>query len=138
MIKYIKNMNIKSKIVSFCILILFIIFIFFVCLWKSKVEVTERAYDLISINYEVFNYPDTIYVHSCYYSKIDSGEEMLYTKVSAENAFGQKNYEYMLFFDNGAYTVDYLMGSNDDLTKKLCNKNNVNLFALNFMIGQDW
>src|SRR5690625_4881176 len=126
MINKIKNMSNKCKIFSALIAFLFIIFILVSCLLASKVEVTERAYDLISNNYEVFNYPDTVQIHSCYYNKVSTGEEILYTKVSAENAFGQKNYEYMLFFDNGAYTVDYLMGGDDDLTKKLCNKTNVN------------
>lgn len=138
MIKYIKNMSVKSKIISAIISFIIIIFIFFACLWAYKAEATERAYDLISSNYEVFNYPDTVHIHSCYYNKISTGEEILYTKVSAENAFGQKNYEYMLFFDNGAYTVDYLMGYDDDSSKELCNRTNVNLFTLNFMIGQDW
>lgn len=138
MINKINNMSNKSKIISVVIAFLFIIFIIITCLWASKVEVTERAYDLISSNYEVFNYPDTVHIHSCYYNKVSTGEEILYTKVSAENAFGQKNYEYMLFFENGAYTVADLMGSNDNLTKRICNKNNVNLFMLNFMIGQDW
>lgn len=101
---------------------------------------TFQAYDIISANYERFNYPNTIKVHSGTFKSTEISD-LFVCKVSAENAFGQRDFNYFLaskdimtsfewYEDNGITLGSY--------SEKEANSSNVSEILLNFLIWKDW
>lgn len=129
----------KSKII---ILIFALIVVSFCIMFCAKIPNTINAYNLISKNYNYFNYPNTIHIYSGTYKEND-GEKIFNCKLSAENAYGQKGYAYCIVFSDSIYEADSLYNSvtksgAPDFIIDSCNDTNVNVGMLNFMISKDW
>ena len=101
---------------------------------------TFQAYEIISENYDTFNYPNTIKVHS---GTVKHTELMALfaCKVSAENAYGQRSYNSFLASKDGMTSFEWY-DENDipilSSTKKRANQSNVSETLLNFLIWKDW
>lgn len=101
---------------------------------------TFQAYDIICANYDTFNYPNTIKVHSGTFKSTEISD-LFICKVSAENAFGQRDFDYFLasndimtsfewYEDNGITLGSY--------SEKEAKSSNVSEILLNFLIWKDW
>ena len=112
---------------------------------------TFQAYEIISENYDTFNYPNTIKVHSCnidfHYNKELDIKCTITTRISAENAYGQRSYE--TFTGSSSFSgpnhhltslgwyeenMEYMYDFYYDESKE----NNVFIPLLNFLIWKDW
>lgn len=101
---------------------------------------TFQAYEIISENYDTFNYPNTVKVHSGTIFYDDDGN-LLLCKISAENAYGQRGFDSYLASDDSmasfTWYEEYGFPVTKDMKKK-ANSSNVSETLLNFLIWKDW
>lgn len=101
---------------------------------------TFQAYEIVSSNYDTFNYPNTIKVHSGTFKQTEM-MDLFVCKVSAENAYGQRSYNSFLASKDGMTSFEWY-DENDipilSSTKKQANQSNISELLLNFLIWKDW
>lgn len=101
---------------------------------------TFHAYEIVSANYDTFNYPNTIKVHSGTFKHTEL-MDLFVCKVSAENAYGQRSYNSFLASKDGMTSFEWY-DENDipilSITKKQANQSNISELLLNFLIWKDW
>lgn len=101
---------------------------------------TLEAYNIVSANYERFNYPNTIKIHSGVVSYDEDGN-LFVCKASAENAYGQRDYEYFLASEDIMTSFTWYEENDFPIlstTKKRANQSNISELLLNFLIWKDW
>lgn len=101
---------------------------------------TFQAYEIVSSNYDRFNYPNTIKVHSGVVSYDEDGN-LFVCKASAENAYGQRDYEYFLASEEVMTSFSWYEENDFPIlssTKKEANQSNISELLLNFLIWKDW
>lgn len=133
----IKNFRIKWYHIFITVFVLF--FLIHVFNLESR---TFKAYNIISSNYESFNYPNTIKIHSGTLNENDI-KNIFTCKISAENAFGKRGYDIYIVSEDGLYAANDLFQSviGEDApssTISEANRSNVDIALLNFFIGLDW
>lgn len=101
---------------------------------------TLEAYNIVSANYDRFNYPNSIKIHSGVVSYDEDGN-LFICKASAENAYGQRGYDYYLASEETMTSFTWY-DENDipilSSTKKQANQSNISELLLNFLIWKDW
>lgn len=127
----------KHKIIVLIFLVLLISFIVYL---SFIVNNTVRAYNIIKQNYDTFNYPNTIEVHSGTIKR--SGDiELFICRASAENAYGQRQYNYFIGNSDYITSLDSMeeygitmpQSTYDEAESK-----NISVFLINFLIDKDW
>lgn len=107
---------------------------------SGKISNTLKAYDMVSANYETFNYPNTIKVHSG--TLQDFGENVFFlAEISSENAYGQTIYHNFLCTDDGIFSFDWYEENGmpiSDSMVDLAKGSNIVEPLLNFLIKKDW
>lgn len=101
---------------------------------------TLEAYNIVSANYDTFNYPNSIKVHSGVVSYDEDGN-LFICKASAENAFGQRGYDYYLASEETMTSFTWYEENDFPIlssTKKEANQSNISELLLNFLIWKDW
>lgn len=101
---------------------------------------TFQAYEIVSANYDRFNYPNTIKVHSGTFKSTEISY-LFVCKVSAENAFGQRGYDYYLSSKDTMTSFEWYEENGITLgsySEKEANSSNVSELLLNFLIWKDW
>ena len=127
----------KHKIIVLIFLVLLISFIVYL---SFIVNNTVRAYNIIKQNYSTFNYPNTIEVHSGTIKS--SGDiELFICRVSAENAYGQKKYDYFIADNESMFSLDSFEDSGITMPQSTydeANSSNISELLLNILISKDW
>lgn len=101
---------------------------------------TLEAYNIVSANYDTFNYPNTIKVHSGTFKHTEL-MDLFVCKVSAENAFGQRGYDYYLSSEDSMTSFEWYAENDMTLSSysyKEANGSNISEPLLNFLIWKDW
>lgn len=101
---------------------------------------TLEAYNIVSANYNTFNYPNSIKIHSGVVS-YDEDWNLFICKASAENAFGQRGYDYYLASEETMTSFTWYEENDFPIlssTKKQANQSNISELLLNFLIWKDW
>lgn len=101
---------------------------------------TLEAYNIVSANYDRFNYPNSIKIHSGVVSYDEDGN-LFICKASAENAYGQRDYEYFLASDEVMTSFSWYEENDFPIlstTKKRANQSNISELLMNFLIWKDW
>ena len=101
---------------------------------------TLEAYNIVSANYDTFNYPNTIKVHSGTFKHTEL-MDLFVCKVSAENAFGQRGYDYYLSSEDSMTSFEWYAENDMTLSSysyKEANGSNISELLLNFLIWKDW
>lgn len=101
---------------------------------------TFQAYEIVRSNYDTFNYPNTIKVHSGTFKHTEL-MDLFVCKVSAENAFGQRGYDYYLSSEDSMTSFEWYAENDMTLSSysyKEANGSNISEILLNFLIWKDW
>ena len=101
---------------------------------------TLEAYNIVSANYDTFNYPNTIKVHSGTFKHTEL-MDLFVCKVSAENAFGQRGYDYYLSSEDSMTSFEWYAENDMTLSSysyKEANGSNISELLLSFLIWKDW
>ena len=127
----------KHKIIVLIFLVLFIAMIVYIsCIFNN----TLRAYNIIKQNYSTFNYPNTIEVHSGTIKS--SGDiELFICRVSAENAYGQRQYNYFIGNKDYITSLDSMKEYGITMPQSTydeANSSNISELLLNILISKDW
>ena len=133
--------KIKKKHVYIFIVLLFVMIMLYVSIvFCVTLRNSFKAYEIMKYNYDCFNYPNTIQVHSGQYIE-DTEYQFFVGKISAENAYGQRNYD-------GYFASEELFASFEsieeigmdvpDYIREESEKKNVFVPVVNFLIGMDW
>ena len=99
-----------------------------------------QAYEIVSANYDTFNYPNTIKIHSGTFKHTEL-MDLFICKVSAENAYGQRSYDYFLSSADTMTSFEWYEENGIPLgsySEKEANSSNVSEILLNFLIWKDW
>lgn len=127
----------KHKIIVFIFLVLFIAMTAYIsCIFNN----TLRAYNIIKQNYSTFNYPNTIEVHSGTIKS--SGDiELFICRVSVENAYGQRKYDYFIADNESMFSLDSFEDSGITMPQSTYDEaesKNISVLLINFLIDKDW
>ena len=127
----------KHKIIVLFFLVLFIAMIVYIsCIFNN----TLRAYNIIKQNYSTFNYPNTIEVHSGMIKS--SGDiELFICRVSAENAYGQRQYNYFIGNKDYITSLDSMKEYGITMPQSTydeADSKNISVLLINFLIDKDW
>lgn len=127
----------KHKIIVLIFLVLLISFIVYL---SFIVNNTVRAYNIIKQNYDTFNYPNTIEVHSGTIKS--SGDiELFICRVSAENAYGQRKYDYFIADNESMFSLDSFEDFGITMPQSTydeADSKNISVLLINFLIDKDW
>lgn len=127
----------KNKFVKIFIVILIIVLLAYSFVILKN---TFAAYKIVSNNYDSFNYPNTIKVHSGTI-KASCDWTHFVCRISAENSYGQRIYDGFLASKDGIFSFEWYEENGMDVgpsMRKDSRNTNVSIFLLNFLISMDW